>query len=179
MRIITRTWHLNRRTARVLVTTRHPQVGDVDRGTIHHVPSDGLLPAWQITDMDGVDHGTVTGHYIDAEKALLDATAALDARVPAEDLADLKLNGVPVPTWTYTINIADVWKNPEMTFEERRDAIVRRLRASRWLRDRGEYSDIHDAVEELADVGSAAKFDEVWSYIYDEADADRAWIAIS
>lgn len=84
-----------------------------------------------------------------------------------------------MPTWKYTINIADVWKNPGLTLDQRRDAIVRRLRASKWLRDRGVCSGLHDAVDELAGVGSAAEFDEVWSYIYGQANADRAWIAIS
>lgn len=84
-RIVDRTWVLKARTARIHVTTRHPQLGTMRRGAITHEPSTGLLSVWRVTDMDGVDLGTVAGDYLDAEAVLLDATAALDELVPADE----------------------------------------------------------------------------------------------
>lgn len=89
MRHVNRTWILRPHYTRVHVTTVHPQLGELVRGTITHEPCTGLLTTWRVTDMDGVDRGTVTGDYLDAERVLLDATAGLDELVGAEDLADL------------------------------------------------------------------------------------------
>lgn len=80
-----------------------------------------------------------------------------------------------MPQWTYTIRLGDVWRNPTMTFEERRDKIVARLQASRWLRE-ADSCVIHNLVEELGGAPDADEFDAVWDVIYDEANADRAWI---
>lgn len=82
-----------------------------------------------------------------------------------------------MPTWRYTVDLKGVWRNEEMTFEERRDEIVRRLRESRWFKSHEEGSWLHSIVEELADTESIPDFDRVFNAIYDEADADRAWIA--
>lgn len=81
------------------------------------------------------------------------------------------------PTWAHKINLADVFHNDEMTFEEKRDAIVRRIRATTWFKDYDEYDDLPQLVEELADAEDTDAFDGVWDCIYDIADADRVWIA--
>jgi hypothetical protein len=81
-------------------------------------------------------------------------------------------------TWTYTIRIADIWKNDALSFEEQRDRIVARLRKSQWFSDSGDQSDLAAYVDELADATSFDEFNGPWGEIYDLADADRAWIAI-
>jgi hypothetical protein len=78
MRVITRQWVLKPNTARVTVLVRHPECGDLARGTITHLPADGTAPCWGITDYDHQFVGVVTGDYLDAERALLDATTELD-----------------------------------------------------------------------------------------------------
>ncbi len=78
-----------------------------------------------------------------------------------------------MPAWKYTINISDVWKNENLTFPERRDAIAARIRKSRWHEDN---SNVQYLVDELADSETPDEFDGPWSQIYDEADADRIWI---
>jgi hypothetical protein len=80
-----------------------------------------------------------------------------------------------VPQWKYTVNLRDIWRNEAMPFEQRRDKIVARIRASAWYRNRAE-GILFDLVDELADAADIPAFDQVWSAIYDEADADRAWL---
>lgn len=53
--------------------------------------------------------------------------------------------------WLLSIDLGDVFHNGEMTFQERRDSIVARLRESAWFRDDKE-SDVAALVEELSDV---------------------------
>lgn len=78
--------------------------------------------------------------------------------------------------WKYNINLKDVFHNDQLTFEQSRDAIVSRLRRSAWFKSKGEFDDLPQLVEELADTTDVNEFDEVWDSIYNEADADRAWI---
>jgi hypothetical protein len=58
-----------------------------------------------------------------------------------------------------------------MTFEEKRDAIIGRIRESGWQSE-----DLDNALGELAEAEDAADFDEVWDLIYDLADEERVWI---
>ena len=81
------------------------------------------------------------------------------------------------PIWAHKINLADVFHNDDLTFTEKRDAIVARIRATRWFKDCDEYDDLPQFVEELADARTPDEFDGPWDCIYDIADADRVWIA--
>jgi hypothetical protein len=83
-----------------------------------------------------------------------------------------------MPEWKYTINVAPVFHSETLSFEERRDAVARTLRASSWVRSKtGPYDNLLPAlVDELADTEDADEFDSVWGAVYDEADTDRAWI---
>ncbi len=80
------------------------------------------------------------------------------------------------PIWDRKIDLKDVFHNDAMTFEEKRDAIVGRIRASGWLDGRGEFDELVMFVEELADTDNLEWFDSVWDHIYDIADRDRVWI---
>lgn len=81
------------------------------------------------------------------------------------------------PIWDRKIQLKDVFHNESLAFDQRRDAIVSRIKASGWLEGRDDSDHLVLLVEELAEVGDADAFDEVWSDIYDEADHDRVWIA--
>jgi hypothetical protein len=81
------------------------------------------------------------------------------------------------PVWAHKINLADVFHNDDLTFEQKRDAIVARIRATTWFKDCDEYDELPQYTEELADAPDVRAFDFVWSEIYDIADADRVWIA--
>lgn len=64
------------------------------------------------------------------------------------------------------------------TFEERRDAFVSALRASRWFKRQEEGSELPALVEELADAETGDDYDAVADAIYDEADHARVWIEV-
>jgi hypothetical protein len=81
--------------------------------------------------------------------------------------------------WEYTVKLGDVWKNPAMTFEERRDEIVRRLKTSHWYQDVLEDGALETVVSDLAVAEDSAEWDEAWLELYALADWDRAWIDIS
>jgi hypothetical protein len=84
MNAVKRTWHTKGR--RVAVETQHPEHGLLLRGWIRAAgvaettgPGIAGTLTWALTDNDHVELDPVTGDYLDAERALLDATQALDA----------------------------------------------------------------------------------------------------
>lgn len=86
-RTVIREWRGGRR-FKVFVETRHPQVGRLSRGVITPVPSPDWRGAWLIEDHDHtpVGDGPFVGDYLDAEAALLTATAALDEEVTGDEI---------------------------------------------------------------------------------------------
>jgi hypothetical protein len=85
---------------------------------------------------------------------------------------------MPDRRWPYQIYLSDIWKNPGLSFEEQRDAIVERLRASEWIiREGSDGGPLDRTVEELAEAYDVAEFDDVWAEVYRYAGADRTcWI---
>jgi hypothetical protein len=75
---IVRDWQVNR--ARVAVSTNHPTLGEIRRGTIHAVTTTDWRGAWTLVNYEHerVGEGPFVGDYLDAEAALLAATAELD-----------------------------------------------------------------------------------------------------
>lgn len=98
----------------------------------------------------------------------------VEHRVEMFRLAQERRNGGR-PIWDRRIDLSDVFHNEEMTFEQRRNAIVARLRASAWLKGRAD--GLTDLVDELADTADGDEFDGPWDEIYDYADVERVWIA--
>jgi hypothetical protein len=80
------------------------------------------------------------------------------------------------PSWAHKVNLADVFHNDDLTFEQKRDMIVRRIRATAWFKSYAEGDELPMFVEELADAADPSGFDPAWDCIYDIADADRVWI---
>lgn len=81
-----------------------------------------------------------------------------------------------LPVWERRLNFADVVHNEALSFEQRRDAIVDRLRHSAWFAGRDEFDELVEAVDNLARADDADEFDGWWDEIYDVADYDRVWI---
>lgn len=83
--------------------------------------------------------------------------------------------------WVLTVDVTDVFHDEEKPYEERRDAIVGRLRESAWLDLRDpegfERENLENLFDELSETADVDEFDSVWDAIYDEADYDRVWIA--
>jgi len=82
-----------------------------------------------------------------------------------------------LPVWDRRINIADIWNDATMSFEEQRDALVARIRISGWLVGRNEFDRLVEVVDNLADAEDFNEFNAWWDELYDHADADRVWIA--
>jgi hypothetical protein len=78
--------------------------------------------------------------------------------------------GKPVWDRKITIYLVDL-----DTFEERRDAWVRRLSQSSWSNDNDE---LKSMLTDLAGASNAEEFDITLDEIYDLADADRVWITV-
>lgn len=83
------------------------------------------------------------------------------------------------PVWDRKVNITGILHNEELTFEQRRDALVGVLQASTWVKQCDEDDDLPQLVEELAGTEDTEEFNAVWDAIYDVADADRVWIGSS
>lgn len=85
---------------------------------------------------------------------------------------------MPFNIWKHRVQLADIFYNHDLSFEEKRDKITYRLKTSGWFKGKDESSDLHMLVEELGSSDDVDDFDFVWDRIYDEADYDRCWIAI-
>jgi len=81
---------------------------------------------------------------------------------------------MPRNTWLYTLKLNDIFHNDDMPFEQKRDAIVRRIKAQKfWDPDNFELSDVMEGLEQADDV---SEFDEAWGDFYDYADRERIWV---
>lgn len=102
------------------------------------------------------------------------------------------------PAWAHTIRgfraALDKYDHQNPTddmLRAIRDEVVAVIKASRWYRNADEYSDLHEAVDELADVANVEifsptedpgydperHFNSTLDAIYDMADYDRVWLA--
>ncbi|NKY60426.1 hypothetical protein [Nocardia flavorosea] len=81
------------------------------------------------------------------------------------------------PIWDETIDVSRVWNDDDLSFEEKRDAIVAQFKRSRWFRDDDEFGRVREIVdEEIAYAEDVDEFDGWWDELYDLADYDRIWI---
>lgn len=81
---------------------------------------------------------------------------------------------MPLNRWTHRLHLGDVFHNDDMTFEARRGAIVRRIKAARFYSD--DNWTLWSVVDELADTTDPEDFDNVWDAFYDWADSNRVWV---
>lgn len=81
-----------------------------------------------------------------------------------------------MPEWKYKVNLRDVFHMPDLTYIERRDKIVLRIRESDWYRDHA-VDDLEDILLELEDAENTGEFNAAWNDLYDVANEHRAWIA--
>lgn len=78
--------------------------------------------------------------------------------------------------WKQTIRLGDIFRNEALAFLERRDAIVSRLRNSSWVKNKDEFDELPQYIEELANADTDEAYESAMHAIYDEADADRVWL---
>lgn len=82
------------------------------------------------------------------------------------------------PAWAYTVDLSSVFHNEDMGQAERTAAIVRILRASRWVKETDDpFGRRAEVIDGLADAGDdIEEFNGWFDELYDLADYDRAWI---
>ncbi len=83
--------------------------------------------------------------------------------------------------WKHKLDVSDLFHDDNLTVTEKGAAIAARLKAGPWMPTEAE--DPNDEflclAEELAEVDDEQYFNEVWSAIYDWADADhRLWLNV-
>jgi hypothetical protein len=81
------------------------------------------------------------------------------------------------PMWDRTIDVSDVFHNKDLTFEANRDAIVKRLRESSWLKQANKFGPLAWVVDNLAEAENTSEFNDWWYQLYDHADYDRVHIS--
>lgn len=82
--------------------------------------------------------------------------------------------------WRMRIELVDVWQSKTLTFEEKRDEIVRRVRASGWATAPwASPTYIESCLRDLARCTNVKWFDRIWNDVRSEADIDRVWLATS
>lgn len=79
------------------------------------------------------------------------------------------------PVWERIIRLNGIWRDDELTFEEKRDRIAAIFKGNKWL-EQTEDTSLADFVEELGDAGNEEDFCAVMQYILEIADWDRVWI---
>jgi hypothetical protein len=75
--------------------------------------------------------------------------------------------------WSQTLDLSDVF-HADMPFEEKRDEMVRRIRALDPNEQDGELQSIAD---DLAETTDGDEWDQPWDSFYDWADHNRVWIS--
>jgi len=78
--------------------------------------------------------------------------------------------------WREVIHLGDVFHNDDMTFEQRRDAIVERIKSSHWYQQYDGNQKLGFIMDDLEEAEDVDWFDEVWNDFYDIADQELIWI---
>lgn len=83
--------------------------------------------------------------------------------------------------WDITLNLKDCFHNDQMTFEQRRDAIVSRIEDAPWYKgfasDSVHGESLEDIVHLLKWSDDSDEFNEHWDTFYDWCDAGKMiWV---
>ena len=84
--------------------------------------------------------------------------------------------------WQYKLDVSDLFHDEDLSFEQRRDGVVGRLRAAPFYEDdpirwNADTEELYLVVDELADTDDEDYFDSVWNALYDWCDVDkRVWL---
>jgi len=107
---------------------------------------------------------------------------ALDDRIYVKAVAYAKaqaLRRAGKSPWIYVVDLRDVYdlhRSNRLSFEEFRDQVVARLRASKWIKECGSDGGPLDRyVDDLAEV-DPEEYNDLWEEILRYADVDRALI---
>lgn len=74
------------------------------------------------------------------------------------------------------IELGDIFENEDLSFPERRDSIVTRIREDQFVLNHDDKDELLGLVDELQEAVDSEDFDQVWDEIYDWADVNLVWI---
>ena len=81
---------------------------------------------------------------------------------------------MPVNVWLGTLELGDVFHDENVPFEQRRDEIVKRIKAADWYEP--EDLSLSGVLDDLATSPDVAAFDLSWDEFYGWADDARIWV---
>ncbi|MFD9734393.1 hypothetical protein [Umezawaea sp. NPDC059074] len=81
---------------------------------------------------------------------------------------------MPVNVWLGTLELGDVFHDENAPFEQRRDEIVKRIKAADWYEP--EDDGLSCVLDDLAASPDVEAFDHSWEEFYYWADAARIWV---
>jgi hypothetical protein len=79
-----------------------------------------------------------------------------------------------MPSWKCTLRLADIFHSEAHSFTNRRDIIVKRIKALP-IYDEDDFA-IWEIVENLAETEDVDQFNGWWNEFYDWADSNRVWV---
>jgi hypothetical protein len=86
-----------------------------------------------------------------------------------------------MPNWNHALEVADVFHNADLSFEQIRNVIVERIRDAEWYKEYvANYFDgdmLEEIVDNLAETDTESAFNNWWDCFYDWADENRVWVA--
>lgn len=85
---------------------------------------------------------------------------------------------MPTNVWFLTVPLADVWKNPELSFDEQVEKIVERIKASTWRSITPYPHTFDELLATLEKSSDAQEFNATWDEVMDLADLDRVWVEL-
>lgn len=103
---------------------------------------------------------------------------SIDNLLEAHHIATRRRN-TGQPVWSRTLNLREIFHNPEMNLAQRGGAIVAAVRACGWPKIANDVEELEQMLEELADAADADDrdwFNTVWDSLCDTANIDRVWI---
>lgn len=77
--------------------------------------------------------------------------------------------------WFLTIDLADLWQDEDLPFEEKRDAICNRIRSSNWAKLTPYPGHLNELVNAVGATENTGSFDAAFNELYDLADSDGVW----
>lgn len=82
-------------------------------------------------------------------------------------------------SWDHKLDLSDVFYDETRTFKQRRDEIVRRIKATAWFKAADAECDftLTDTIEGLTEALDTDEFDAMWADFYDWCDdGKRVWV---
>ena len=111
-------------------------------------------------------------HVVHTSPIPIVGTRSVDVRVAAGRAARARVDA-GLKSWGERIRTSVIWRDADAPYPVRRDRFVAAVKRSKWFTSQDEDSELHEAIDELADLTDEAEMKSVLNDIYDLADVDR------